>query len=383
MLFEGAENAVDLEALQAQIDLSMSLTDQLVSSWLPKSVSNKTHDSKAKSVDAELQDVLRRPPRLGVGAPLPESSNASQREASQLKNKLAGKNKKRRLEDENENKGTEGDSSEEEGRGKRAKAESTTKRIRLDPFSAGQGKGRAKKFEGVNGEAKEISNGVPSDSLPHKNSAESSTSNLNALSILPETVSEDAFKGDSAADNLHPSQLSQPDINSSQASSTSKKKRKKNKKKILISNDHGSPFPALTDVNANEKADGHLPIVVLHSEGGSKLPSVNVFEKVHVEADPNVIASTAINGEAVFDSPEEEEWHGFESSDDDLEELSEQQNGPGPIAPSLLNLNGRSPSIDNTSSTTETPTNQKKKKRKRKKKTNSATVPQSDLISNS
>lgn len=63
MLSEGAKNAVDLEALQAQIDLSMALTDQLVSSWLPKSAPIKANEKKAKALEAELQDVLRRPPR--------------------------------------------------------------------------------------------------------------------------------------------------------------------------------------------------------------------------------------------------------------------------------------------------------------------------------
>ena len=137
---------------------------------------------------------------------MPEASSASQREAHQLKNKLVGKNKKRRLEDETENKDAEQASSEEEGRGKHA--ESNTKRVRLDPFSAGQGRGRVKKNEGVNGEAKELSNGTPSSSLPPKDSAESSTpeSTANTLSTLPDNGAEKDSKGNPGEDPQDPPQ---------------------------------------------------------------------------------------------------------------------------------------------------------------------------------
>lgn len=71
----------DLDALQAQIDLSMSLTEQLVSSWMTTSskVSNEStsqpnHGARAGSggvskqqaydkVERDLEEYLRRPPR--------------------------------------------------------------------------------------------------------------------------------------------------------------------------------------------------------------------------------------------------------------------------------------------------------------------------------
>lgn len=54
------EDDIDLEALQAQIDLSLAHTKELVSSWIkPSASSSKTR----KNVDKEIEEILRRPPR--------------------------------------------------------------------------------------------------------------------------------------------------------------------------------------------------------------------------------------------------------------------------------------------------------------------------------
>ena len=55
------EDAIDTEALQAQIDLSMSFAQGLVSSWmephkLPRS-------SRKRDLEKELSEHMRRPPR--------------------------------------------------------------------------------------------------------------------------------------------------------------------------------------------------------------------------------------------------------------------------------------------------------------------------------
>jgi hypothetical protein len=54
------EDEIDTEALQAQIDLSMSFAQNLVSSWVKPSrkLSNRNRD-----VEAELKEYMRRPPR--------------------------------------------------------------------------------------------------------------------------------------------------------------------------------------------------------------------------------------------------------------------------------------------------------------------------------
>jgi hypothetical protein len=53
------EDDLDTEALQAQIDLSMSFAQDLVSSWVKP---YKT-SSKPKNFEDELKEYMRRPPR--------------------------------------------------------------------------------------------------------------------------------------------------------------------------------------------------------------------------------------------------------------------------------------------------------------------------------
>jgi hypothetical protein len=55
------DGTVDTEALQAQIDLSMSLTHQLVSSWIKPS--QKIRSSYNHDLEVELKDYMRQPPR--------------------------------------------------------------------------------------------------------------------------------------------------------------------------------------------------------------------------------------------------------------------------------------------------------------------------------
>lgn len=55
------EDAVDTQALQAQIDLSMSFAQNLVSSWMkPHKLST---NSQKKDIENELKEYMRRPPR--------------------------------------------------------------------------------------------------------------------------------------------------------------------------------------------------------------------------------------------------------------------------------------------------------------------------------
>ncbi|KAJ3736540.1 hypothetical protein DFJ43DRAFT_1052679 [Lentinula guzmanii] len=94
------EEDIDTEAIQAQIDLSMSVTNDLVSSWIKSSDKPKTPYNQA--LEAELKEYMRRPPRLGVGASVPESTSVSSRETARLKGSLVGKGKKRAREEEGE-----------------------------------------------------------------------------------------------------------------------------------------------------------------------------------------------------------------------------------------------------------------------------------------
>lgn len=55
------ESSLDAEALQAQIDLSMSFAQDLVSTWLDPSKFSKS--SRKQDLEKELTDYMRRPPR--------------------------------------------------------------------------------------------------------------------------------------------------------------------------------------------------------------------------------------------------------------------------------------------------------------------------------
>lgn len=55
------EEDIDNETLQAQIDLSLSFAQNLVSSWV-KPAKNPTKNS-SRALEAELKEIMRRPPR--------------------------------------------------------------------------------------------------------------------------------------------------------------------------------------------------------------------------------------------------------------------------------------------------------------------------------
>ncbi|KAG2060100.1 hypothetical protein BDR06DRAFT_948140 [Suillus hirtellus] len=122
-----ADDDIDTETLQAQINMSMSFAEDLVSSWIQPA--HKANLSKG-AVDAQklLDEQLRRPPRLGVGAPIPESSTTA-RDAARLKHHLIGKGLKRTPKDDN-TLNTEHHSEDEERRGGTVR-----KKMKLDPFA--------------------------------------------------------------------------------------------------------------------------------------------------------------------------------------------------------------------------------------------------------
>ena len=187
-------NDIDTETLQAQIDLSMAHAQNLVASWLPSSsLTHSSSSSRAAEAEAELQTLLRRPPRyvflsplfcslvrhlfelishfrfvffsfflefrLGVGAPLPETSAPAQ---MRLIQKLQGgkkhvRNMENGVQDStaasamaNDSNQREGEEEEEDTRA----ASAVRKRSRVvDPFESG-GKNK-KKMKKVVAEAAE------------------------------------------------------------------------------------------------------------------------------------------------------------------------------------------------------------------------------------
>ncbi|KAJ7721159.1 hypothetical protein DFH07DRAFT_702926, partial [Mycena maculata] len=134
-----AEEDIDNETIQAQIDLSLSFAQSLVSSWVKPALEPTKNSSRA--FEAELKEYMRRPPRLGVGAPIPEVASSS-RETERLKSHLSGKGNKRGRGEADDAGPKELSDNEEESRGA-----FTKKKARVDPFDAHS----KKKKKGNNG----------------------------------------------------------------------------------------------------------------------------------------------------------------------------------------------------------------------------------------
>jgi len=55
------DNAFDMEALQAQIDVTMAYAHELASSWINPSL--KSSGKSSRDFEKELDEYMRRPPR--------------------------------------------------------------------------------------------------------------------------------------------------------------------------------------------------------------------------------------------------------------------------------------------------------------------------------
>ncbi|GJE84263.1 hypothetical protein PsYK624_003390 [Phanerochaete sordida] len=124
---EDYENDLDAEALQAQVDMSLAFTQNLVSSWMKPKYGSGTASSSRGNQEKELEELMKRPPRLGVGAPIPASTGVAGHEAMKLKGKLAGKKRAREEEDVKM-----AEVSDDEGE---SRASAIKKKARPDPFA--------------------------------------------------------------------------------------------------------------------------------------------------------------------------------------------------------------------------------------------------------
>lgn len=152
---------IDAETLQAQIDMSMSLVQSLVSSWVKPS--KKIGNGHAIPTEKYLEELMRRPPRyalhssctlsnlcslglhlrLGVGAPIPESSVAS-RDTARLKNHLIGGKKRTRDESFDDKKIFLLSDDEEDSR-----ANAVRKKSKPDPFAVSNSKKQSSQSFGL------------------------------------------------------------------------------------------------------------------------------------------------------------------------------------------------------------------------------------------
>ncbi|KAF8969469.1 hypothetical protein BDZ97DRAFT_1915420 [Flammula alnicola] len=204
------EDALDPEALQAQIDLSMSFAQNLVSSWMEPH--KFPTNSRKKDLEKELTEYMRRPPRLGVGASIPEGHQSTSREAARLKGKLAG-SKRSREEDEV---ASSKQASDEEGE---SRAVAIKKKARPDPFDVVHGKKKKK-----------------------QKTAEET--------IEPQAQSKDDSSGE--VEDILLNATKSPKPNGLDTESTPVKSKKKRKKAAQLAN--GVP-PDTTDVPQGSEAD--------------------------------------------------------------------------------------------------------------------------------
>ncbi|KZT13028.1 uncharacterized protein LAESUDRAFT_754054 [Laetiporus sulphureus 93-53] len=124
------EDDIDAETLQAQVDMSMAFTQNLISSWMKSSTAQLPSSSSRRDEERELEEHMRRPPRLGVGATPPESSTTFSRDTARLKNKLTGRSGKKRQREEERDIAAGPSDDEDESR-----ATAIKKKPKIDPFA--------------------------------------------------------------------------------------------------------------------------------------------------------------------------------------------------------------------------------------------------------
>ncbi|CAE6520231.1 unnamed protein product [Rhizoctonia solani] len=95
------EADIDAEMVQSTVDISLSLALSLVQSWMPPASFTPLDQSVVQS-RKKLEEYMRRPPRLGVGTPIPTTQNtqSTYHETQKLKNKLVGSGTARRKAEE-------------------------------------------------------------------------------------------------------------------------------------------------------------------------------------------------------------------------------------------------------------------------------------------
>jgi hypothetical protein len=67
-----ADEDIDNDTLQAKVDASLAYVNDMVSSWMKPS---KTPASSRKDVEKEIEQLMRRPPRLAAPFPTMCSDN--------------------------------------------------------------------------------------------------------------------------------------------------------------------------------------------------------------------------------------------------------------------------------------------------------------------
>jgi hypothetical protein len=224
----------DTETLQAQIDLSLSFAQNLVSSWVKPSV--KLSLSRRNNIEEELESYIRRPPRcityfflcfsylwsptsgrrLGVGATVPEATSASL-DPGRLKNRLLNNGGKKRTREGDDNMVEQPIDDEEESR-----AGAIRKKAKKDPFG------------GMNGNKKLTANEATGLLTPRRSIKGTAPEEEPAESVV----------------NNGPRKELPPQKDTSVSSPSQLITRKKNRKRKNQANSNGLPTPKPSVENA-------------------------------------------------------------------------------------------------------------------------------------
>ncbi|RXW17864.1 hypothetical protein EST38_g8004 [Candolleomyces aberdarensis] len=129
------EDGITIESLQAQIDMSMSFAQSLVTSWV--NPTSKAGSSRSRVLESELLETVRRRPRLGVGAEASEVHTLS-RDTVRLKGQLVGKKRAREQAETDKSKPQADLEDDEESR-----AGAIKKKAKVDPFATSHKKSKA------------------------------------------------------------------------------------------------------------------------------------------------------------------------------------------------------------------------------------------------
>ncbi|KAH6915068.1 hypothetical protein BKA70DRAFT_564763 [Coprinopsis sp. MPI-PUGE-AT-0042] len=131
MDMETEEDQVNVQDLQAQIDLSMSFAQSLAASWIKPRRNAASSSSRRKELESEIWEAAKRPSRLGVGTSVSQVAQHTSREAARLKGQLVGKRRSREDEEPQTKKPGNGD---DDDRDDESRARAITKKVKIDPF---------------------------------------------------------------------------------------------------------------------------------------------------------------------------------------------------------------------------------------------------------
>ncbi|RPD66755.1 hypothetical protein L226DRAFT_565546 [Lentinus tigrinus ALCF2SS1-7] len=329
------EDSMDLETLQAQIDMSMAFTHDLVSGWM-KASKAKLPSSSSANDDRELEEYMRKPPRLGVGASAPESTGVLSRETAKLRNKLVGNSKKRAREEEDALGSSSANaasqpiiiSDDEED----SRARVITKKARIDPFAP---KTKENKKKGKADSVQALPSAPPAASPSKKAAAQEAST----TGPLPQDI---ASKGAVVEDGEGPS--------------TPKKKKKKKKHKAH-SDGAGDP----QSIASAPREPASMPVSGKHGTEASAAPGVSepsLSAKLPIPVSTKAPSPKLALNDAPSSQPQNPATPVRPPS-------AAPQSSPlrlDPFGKPLLNLSGPPPVADEEQSASP------KKKRKRKKK---------------